>query len=389
MSIITPTTDPDSLNRLIEHEFRLDPSVIYLNHAAVAPWPTRTKEAVSQFASENASVGAKNYLTWLKVEEHLKHQLKILINAPSVDDIALLKNTSEALSFVAAGLAWKPGDNVVISNQEFPSNRIVWQALKQQGVEVREVDLNSKSTPEEALIEAFDNKTRLLSISSVQYASGLRMNLDILGVRCKQKKVLFCVDAIQSLGALPFDVQAIEADFVMADTHKWMLGPEGVALFYCRKGLRAELTLNEYGWRMVEDMNNFTAEQWQPAKSARRFECGSPNMLGIHAANASISLLLEIGLSNIESLLRERAHYTIECINKISHLDLLSSPDDPRLAGIISFRSQKTDSEILYQSLMEKNVICAHRGGGVRFSPHFYTSKEQINMAVELSALSD
>jgi len=386
---LTLSATHSPLDALIKQEFKLDDSLIYLNHAAVAPWPTRTKEAVIQFANENAQLGAKHYLQWMEVETHLKQQLTSLINAPSVDDIALLKNTSEALSFVAAGLRWKSGDNIVISNQEFPSNKIVWQRLKEYGVELREVDLSSQDTPEAALIKAIDNRTRLLSISSVQYASGLRIHLERLGAYCKRNKVLFCVDAIQSIGALEFDVQAIQADFAMADAHKWMCGPEGVALFYCHADVRQDLELTEYGWRMLEDMNNFTAKSWQAAKSARRFECGSPNMLGIHATNASISLLLEIGLANIEQLLLERTRHTIECIQKMNHLELISSTSNDRIAGIVTFRSQKIESAKLYKTLMEKNVICAHRGGGVRFSAHFYTDKDQIQDAVELSALSD
>ncbi|VAW90677.1 Cysteine desulfurase [hydrothermal vent metagenome] len=374
---------------LINAEFPLDPSLIYLNHAAVSPWPARTQSAVTRFANENTHFGATNYLEWLKIEENLKLQLSRLINAPCANDIALLKNTSEALSFVAAGLKWHSGDNIVISNQEFPSNKIVWQQLQHQGVELREVDLNKDSSPEAALISAIDNKTRLLSISSVQYASGLRTNLNQLGDFCRKRQVLFCVDAIQSLGALEFDVDAIQADFVMADTHKWMLGPEGIALFYCREEIREQLELTEFGWHMVEDMHNFTQESWQVASSARRFECGSPNMLGIHAANASISLLLEVGLAKIESAILERAQFTVDCIKATENLELISSTDPRHLSGIVTFRSTKVASESLYQSLMKNKVICANRGGGIRFSPHFYTSKDLINDAVQLSNQSD
>ncbi len=377
------------LSELIDKEFSLDSSLIYLNHAAVSPWPVRTQSAVTQFANENANFGATRYLDWLKIEKNLKKQLQQLINAPSADDIALLKNTSEALSFVAFGLKWAPGDNIVISNQEFPSNKIVWQQLKHQGVKLREVDLNTGSSPEDALIDAIDNNTRLLSISSVQYASGLRMNLIRLGEICKARKIFFCVDAIQSIGALNFDVQAIQADFVMADTHKWMLGPEGIALFYCREGIREQLKLGEFGWHMVEDMHNFAQTDWQAAKSARRFECGSPNMLGIHAANSSISLLLEIGLAKIETAVLERAHYTVECIEQSKNLILISSLDPDRRSGIITFRSHKAASEKLYQTLMGKRIICANRGGGIRFSPHFYTAKNLIKDAVLQADLSD
>ncbi|MDH5480218.1 MAG: aminotransferase class V-fold PLP-dependent enzyme, partial [Nitrosomonas sp.] len=194
-----------SLEQLIGKEFQLSNDVIYLNHAAVAPWPTRTMQAVEDFARENATLGSKNYLQWLEHETELRTMLATLINAPSSYDIALLKSTSEALSVVAHGLEWQHGDNVVISDQEFPSNRIIWESLSRYGVNVIQVDLNTDTTPEQALINACDNKTRLLALSSVQFASGLRMDLSTLGQHCKQNKILFCLDAIQSIGAVEFD----------------------------------------------------------------------------------------------------------------------------------------------------------------------------------------
>lgn len=376
------------LEELIKNEFSLDPKLIYLNHAAVAPWPARTAEAVRRFATENESHGAQHYPEWMKVESDLRNNFSRLINAPSPDDIALLKNTSEALSFVAHGLEWQPGDNIVISNQEFPSNALVWHSLKDKGVKVREIDFFCDASPEAALLNAIDKKTKLLSISSVQYASGLKMNLPILGEGCKRKNVLFCIDAIQSIGAIPFDAEEFQADFVMADTHKWMLGPEGVALFYCRPELRDQLTLHEYGWHMLEDMSDYTATDWNITHTARRFECGSPNMLGIHGANASISLLLEVGLDKIEEELIKRTCYTLDCINENATLNLITDNSSERLSGIITFQSSKIESQKLYQELMKNNVICAPRGGGVRFSPHFYTNLSDIKAAVELAGLS-
>ncbi|TPW13737.1 MAG: hypothetical protein FD130_1522, partial [Halothiobacillaceae bacterium] len=238
-------------------EFPQEPGLCYLNHAAVAPWPKRTMQAVTQFAIENMTLGATHYPRWLTKEAQLREQLRELINAPTRDDIALLKNTSEALSVVAYGLPWQAGDNIVISDQEFPSNRIVWESLANRGVELRSVALESAATPEEALLQAIDSRTRLLSISSIQYATGVRLHLERLGDYCHTHQVLFCVDAIQSLGALPLDVQAIHADFVMADGHKWLLGPEGVALFYCSSRAREWLTLQQFGWHMVENLGDY------------------------------------------------------------------------------------------------------------------------------------
>ena len=256
--------------------------------------------AVIDFANQNATYGTKFYLEWLQKEQQLRHQLQTLLNAPSVEDIALVKNTSEALSFVAYGLSWQDGDNIVSSQAEFPSNRIPWQSLINQGVEFREADFSTNSTPEQALFDLVDRNTRLVTISSVQFASGLRMDLRLIGEFCKKNNILFCIDAIQSIGAVEFDVQEYQADFVMADGHKWMLGPEGLGVFYTTPESRNKLELTQFGWHMIEDIHNYENKPWNIHPGARRFECGSPNMLGIHALSASLSLLLETGLSEVE-----------------------------------------------------------------------------------------
>ncbi|SMN12427.1 Cysteine desulfurase [uncultured Candidatus Thioglobus sp.] len=364
------------------NEFNLDDDVIYLNHAAVAPWPIRTEKAVNAFCRENVTMGSKKSANWLKVEARLKKQLAQLINAESIDEIALVKNTSEALSFVAYGLSWNNGDNIVTSDEEFPSNMIPWESLADQGVSVKKVTLKTAADPTQALIEQIDDSTRLLTISSVQYASGLRVDLELLGAACKDKGVLFCIDAIQSIGAFPFDVQKYQADFVMADGHKWMLGPEGLGVFYCRRQSIEKLKLTQFGWHMVEDMGNYDTPIWVTAASARRFECGSPNMLSIHALSASLSLLLTVGMDAVAFNLIERGQYIIEKIQQNSSLELLTTPNKDG-NNIIVFRAVNNDTQMLFDSLTAYGVVCAKRGGGVRFSPHFYTNYESIDRAFE------
>lgn len=367
----------------ISAEFPLLPGICYLNHAAVAPWPRRTAETVKRFAEENATQGAHHYEQWLRVEVALRHQLRTLLNAPHADDIALLKNTSEGLSVVAHGLEWQAGDNIVISNEEFPSNRIVWESLRDHGVTVREADLRGDD-PEASLLAEIDDRTRLLAVSSVQYASGIRLDLQRLGDFCHQHHILYCIDAIQSLGALPMDVQALHADFVAADGHKWLLGPEGVAVFYCRDSVRERLRLHQYGWHMIERAGDFEQRNWQPARSARRFECGSPNMLGIHALHASLSLLLELGMETVAQRLLDNAAYLLERLGDSERLELLTPTAPHRHAGIVTFRVRNGDPLELWQYLSKRGVVCAQRGGGVRLSPHFYNDKEGLNSVIKL-----
>lgn len=373
-----------STKLLLEKEFPLQEELIYLNHAAVSPWPKRTSDAVKAFSEENTHYGAQNYLKWLGIEKKLKKQLKTLINAPSTADIALLKNTSEALSVVASGINWNHGDNIVSSNEEFPSNRLPWLAQAKHGVEFKEVDLFEAETLETSLIEACDEKTRLLTISSVQYGTGKRIDLEKLGQFCSENNILFCVDAIQSLGALPFDVQKIEADFVMADAHKWLLGPEGIAAFYCKREVRDSLELHQFGWHMLKNAGNYAEKDWQIADSAQRFECGSPNMLGIHALSASLSLIEEVGIDVISNNIINNTSYIIDNIKNSDGLSFISPIEKPQYAGIVTFDIKDKNMTDIYTKLMKKKVICANRAGGIRFSPHFYTSREKIDKGLDV-----
>lgn len=370
---------------MYESEFPLHESIIYLNHAAVSPWPLRTATAVKQFADENVAFGSKNYPAWVATENKLKQQLQQLINAASSNEIALLKNTSEALSVVAYGLPWKSGDNVVISSQEFPSNRVVWESLQKVGVTTRAADITGSDSPETAILDALDERTRLLSVSAVQYGSGLKLDLSVLGAACRERGILFCVDAIQSLGAVGLDVQACQADFVMADAHKWMLGPEGIALFYCRHAVMEQLDLKQYGWHMLEDLHNFDNRDWQIAASARRFECGSPNMTGIHALHASMTLILETGMQTIEEQVLDNTRFMVDFfLQRPDRYQLITPSAAHRYAGIVTFRPVNETPESLFEMLGMHNVACALRGGGIRFSPHFYTPRKRLFTALEM-----
>lgn len=366
----------------IRAEFPHPPELLYLNHAAVSPWPARTRDAVMAFAQQNAEVGSRDYPQWLQTEQRLRERLAWLIGGVDTAEIGLLKNTSEGLSVIAQGLDWQPGDQVVISNQEFPSNRIPWQALAEQGVEVIEVDL-ATTQPEQAVIEAMGPRTRLVSLSAMQYGTGLRMDMAPIGKACHQRGILFCVDAIQWLGALPFDARAVHADFVVADGHKWMLGPEGLALFYCRHAVQNQLTLRQHGWHMIENAGDFNQTRWAPAADARRFECGSPNMLGAHALNASLSLLQDVGMEAVASALQERMDYLIHGLQQ-KGASLLSPEQPAQRAGIVTFILPDETPDVTYPRLKQAGVVCAQRGGGIRFSPHFYTDYSVIDRVLSL-----
>ncbi len=366
----------------ISAQFPQEKNTYYLNHAAVSPWPDVARQAVVDFANENVVHGARYYPNWMSTEQSLRERLRALINADSTDEIALAKSTSEALSMIAYGLTWNAGDEVIISNQEFPSNRIVWESLADQGVSVVTADISDNAL--DNIKNCISGNTRLLAISSVQYASGQRIDLEALGELCREHQVLLCVDAIQSLGAIPFDQAKIKADFVVADGHKWMMGAEGLALFYVKKELQAQLKLHQYGWHMVKERGNYDKLECQAADDATRFECGSPNMLGVHVLNASLGLILEIGVDDIHQELENRITYLITQLDMIRGLELISPREPMQRGGIVTFKPPHNNLKKLHQELMESGVICAHRGGGIRFSPHFYTSYQTIDTALTI-----
>lgn len=367
-------------------EFELAPDLLYLNHAAVSPWPRRTVEAVQRFAEENGRSGSRAYSSWAATEQRLKARLARLIGADGTHGIALAKSTSEALSMIAWGLRWKAGDNVVGIAQEFPSNRVVWQSLADLGVHWRALDLDAEQTdPEAALMALCDERTRLVAVSWVQYARGLRLDLARLSGLCRERGFLLCIDGIQGLGALPFDLARMPVDFLVADGHKWLLGPEGLAMFYCNPALSTHLALHQFGWHMLAEMGDFDRDDWRPADDARRFECGSPNMLGIHALDASLSLIEEQGAAVIEQAIDERITRLIDLADARG-FELLSPREPARRAGILTLRVPGVAPPALYQRLMVQGLMCASRGGGIRLSPHFYTPFEVLERAMVLIA---
>lgn len=374
------------LDALLAEEFPVRNNLVYLNHAAVSPLPRRAGDAVKQFVDEYVEYGTKNYLQWAEGMNQLHRDLAGFINAESADDIALLKNTSEGISVVAMGFPWNSGDVVLSSDEEFPSNRIPWQALTDQGVEFREVTLRqANKSPEQVLIDAMDDNVRMLAISAVQYASGLRVDLEVLGNACHERGIAFCVDAIQMLGAFPCDVQAVHIDFLMADAHKWLMGPEGIAVFYCSPAWRNRIKLFQYGWHMTDNYGDFDDKNWQPAASARRFECGTPNILGSPAFAASLSLINEIGIESIEKRILHHTALMHELIARSSNLEAIYTDSASKSAGIVTFRHRNCPPARLFSYLRENGVMCAERGGGVRFSPHVYNTDDEITVALEMA----
>ena len=382
------TTGQHSTNPIPVAEFPILQHGHYANHAAIAPWPLAAANAVRAFALENAETGAEKYANWLRREKSLREHLARLINADSSGDIALLKNTTEGICTVANGIDWKKGDNLVLPADEFPSNRLPWLALRRLGVEVREVDIRATDAPEKALLARVDGRTRLLAVSAVQWTDGLRLRLAELGPFCRNHGVLFFVDAIQQLGALQLDVQDCAIDCLAADGHKWLLSPEGIAVFYCREELRGQLRLSQQGWHMVDEPYQFAREEWLPGNTAGRFEAGSPNMLGQVAMHASLGLLHAVGMPQVEALISANSRELSAGLESIPGVRLIRPFNPERVSGIVSFIPPQTDLASIYQALKNRGLTSSIRGAGIRLSPHFYQAGEPLREMLDLIELT-
>jgi selenocysteine lyase/cysteine desulfurase len=372
----TPTVSSEQPE--LQRQFPILEHGLYVNHAAIAPWPLCTAEAVARFAKENAQVAAASYGDWIARENGLRASLARFIGAPSDGDIALLKNTTEGISLVACGVDWRAGNNIVIPAREFSSNRRPCLACEEWGVELREVDIREGQNPEATLIDAMDEQTRVLSVSAVHWGDGLRLDLERIGDACRSGGVLFFVDAIQQLGALPLDVSACKIDCLAADAHKWLLGPEGIAVFFCREDIRPQLKLRQHGWHMFDNPWRFADNGLEPSKSARRFEAGSPNSLGQVALEASLGLLMETGMDTVARRILANSDYLIRNLTELPGVRITGNTDPDRRSGIVSFVPGDIPPHSLHRALGVNGVTCALRDGAIRLSPHYYQGEEEL-----------
>jgi selenocysteine lyase/cysteine desulfurase len=232
-----------------------------------------------------------------------------------------------------------------------------------------------------------DARTRLVSLSAVQFTTGFRADLGSIGGLCRSRGVLFCVDAIQALGIVPIDVRAGPIDFLSADAHKWLLGPEGVGIFYCREDLAEQLTPLLVGWKSVINDLEFEAPSFTLKRDALRFEEGSMNLMGIFALDASVRLLMEQGIGAIENEVLALGERVMEHVEQRG-FRILTPRERHERAGIVTFTGSFTPQAVR-EGLRNKGIMVNVRSGGLRVSPHYYTTKQEIDRLFhELDSLS-
>jgi cysteine desulfurase/selenocysteine lyase len=356
----------------------------YFDHAAVAPLPRASAEKMQRWAVEATLEGDTLWPTWSAGAEECRKLSARLINAdPS--EIALIPSTTMGISFVAEGWPWQPGDNVVLPADEFPSNQYPWLNLRTRGVEVRRVEMPATHLDLDRLNAACDARTKIVSLSFVGYASGWRTNIaDALAIAHRHGAKLF-VDAIQGLGAFPLDVAAVPIDFLAADSHKWLLGPEGAGFAYIRREHLDTLRPIGVGWNSVPNGYDYTTikDVWKPLAS--RYEGGALNMPGYLAMGESLRLLLEFGPANIGQRIVE---YTTELVATLTERGAIihNRRDEPEhCSGIVTFSLPDQDPVLVRQRCLDRGVVLSVRGGRLRIAAHGYndaSDSEKLSAAL-------
>lgn len=365
----------------IRKEFPVTEELIFFDHARVAPLPERVRKIVMAFIDDATRHGTAHYENWMLELEQTRKNFATLINA-NINEIAFVKNTSEGISIVANGFGWKPGDNVVIPDIEFPANVYPWWNLKNKGVETRMVKSVEGRVLFNDLVKQVDNRTRIISISSVECNTGFKSDLNRIGTFCKEKGILFFVDAIQSLGLLPMDVKKDHIDFLSADGHKWMLSVEGLGGFYISNQVLDKIQPVTMGWANVINAENFMHYDFTLKKDATKFEEGTPNTMSIHAFGAALELLLEVGIKNIEKRVMSLGDCIIDELNQ-RNIGIYSSTKLTERSGNISFTLKKDVSQ-LYSFMLKNKVKLTVRDGLIRLSPHFYNCEDEILKVFDL-----
>lgn len=354
----------------------------YFDHAAVAPISASAQRIMGEWAADVADNGEINEPRWMHRVEEVRHNFGRLLNADPLD-IAFIKNTSEGINFVAEGYPWRPGDNVITAVEEYPSNLYPWMNLAPRGVEVRLVAGRGPRIAVDDIRKRMDARTRLVSLSFVEFSSGYRNDLDAVGTLCRERDVHFFVDAIQGLGVLPLDVQRTPVDFLAADGHKWLLGPQGAGVFYVRRELLDVLHPVSVGWNSVVDCHNFSHIDFRLKPHAGRWESGTLNMPGILGLGASLELLLEMGLGAVTERLMELTDYLCDRAQEIG-IDVFSSRWAAEKSGIVSLIVLDRDLQQLKRRCRDAGIIVNHRAGRLRVSPHCYNNQEEIDRLIDL-----
>lgn len=373
------------MNREIRELFPITKNYVYLNHAAVSPYSTKVTQALEWIVNDITNNGSVNWHSWVELLSRTRHVYAELVGARR-GQIAFVRNTSDGLSTIANGLNWKQGENVVSCDIEFPANIYPWMYLGRRGVELRLAHAEGGRIEPEALFELVDEHTRVIALSWVQYSTGFRADIARIGRFCRERDILFVLDAIQGLGALKLDVETACVDAFAADSHKFLMGPEGLGILYISDRAMQMIEPSVVGWMSVKEWWKCFDEgyaykiEFQP--DALRFECGTLNTIGAFGAEAAARLILETGTQQIEDYLLDLCNYLIDQLQALG-FETVVPRSKQEASAIVCCKHALASPEHLYKELERQRIITAYRCGRLRISPHFYNNRNDIDLLID------
>lgn len=363
-------------------QFPVTERFAYMNHAAVSPLPIACRDRMQAYLAELTGHGAANYPEPIRGPLAQVRSLSARMLGTKPGRIFVVRSTTQGIGVVATGLQVGEGDNVVLAEKEFPANIRPWLPLRRRGVELRFVRPRDGRVGIDDVAALMDARTRAVSLSFVQFLSGFRLDVPRVAELCRRHDALFVVDGIQGVSVFPLDVEAAGVDFLSADSHKWMLGPEGVGIGYASARAMDRIDPALEGWMSVERPFDFFDIEQPLKKSAARFEEGAYNVAGIHGLVGSLELLLERGAPALSERILHLTDVLCEGLRRVGWSVLSPRKHRGEKSGIVLTTREGVDFDALEQRLRQNAIVASIRGGALRVSPHAYNTEDEIERVV-------
>lgn len=358
----------------------LNNNIVYFNHASTGPMCKPVIDRIREILIERSETKIDDYESFFTVVNETKKLLADYLKTDK-ERIAFTDNTSNGINILAQGLNLQRGDKVILNDIEFPANVYPFLNLKKKGVEVDFVKSNDGIVTAEDIINAVDDRTKVISVSFVQFLSGYKIDLEKLGEFCKNNNIVFAVDSIQGLGAIQLDVQKCNIDFLSNGTQKWLLGLQGMSFIYVSEKLQKQMEPAFVGWLSVVNAWDLMDYSFNLKSSASAFQTGTINTLGVHALNTSLKLLGSFGYNRIENLVTDHTLFLRNKLNEEGFNLFPAQLEEKYFSGIVSFRH--SDPEGLFNWLKNRKIIVSLREGVIRLSPHFYNTTAEIDNVID------
>ena len=371
----------DTINNIRESFPHIKDGVIFFNNASTGPLSNPVIEAIELYIKQNSRTDIDGFRSFLSREKEVKKIIGEMINT-SADRIAFVDNTSNGINILAQGIDWKKGDRVLLNDLEFPANVYPFVNLEREGVIVDFVKSKNGIVTAEDIIENIKPETKLISVSQVQFLTGYRIDIEKLGNECRKKGIIFSVDAIQGIGAINPNVEKCNIDFLSSGTQKWLLGLQGLGFIYLSEELQKKLKQKFVGWKSVVNAWNIIDYDLTLREDAARYQNGTISEIGVYAINASLNFMKEIGFKNIEEKVLSNAEYLSDKLQVIGLKPLLADCENKKRSGIVTCKID--NAQKAHDELLKDKIHTAVREGYIRFSPHFYNNREDIDKVIEV-----